>query len=189
MQERERGDSPEQQFPEPLFALAAQSSVPHSPDAQLQGGIAACLKPGLAAGPVSGWGQELASVPTLHSCPARLSFPSASPTQACSASPGSGEQQHLLFNFSPLVSHSPKVGKTHPIPPHPICRAGTVSYKPVGVLAGEGTSQEELGFSWSCSGRLQEEPAGMGAAAGSHLAMGAEGCCVVSTASPTSTRS
>lgn len=57
LQERDRRDEPERQFPEPVFALAAPASVPHSPDAQLLGGIAASLKPGLAAGLLSGWGQ------------------------------------------------------------------------------------------------------------------------------------
>lgn len=40
---------------------------------------------------------------------------------ACSASPGWGKQCHLLFNFCPLVFHSPKPGRTlsRPTPPHP----------------------------------------------------------------------
>lgn len=120
MQERDRRDEPEQQFPERLFGLAAQSPVPHSPDAQLRGGIAGCLKPGLAAGPVSGWGQsssqELASAPTLHSCPAaaRLSFPSDSPTQALGLLSKPSWGNNSTFSLTSLVS--PVLGWTHPIP-------------------------------------------------------------------------
>lgn len=92
--------------------MAAPASVPHSPDAQLLGGIAASLKPGLAAGLLSGWGQG--SSQGLHSHTAFLPRCCQAELRhcACSASPGWGEQCHLLFNFCPLVFHSPKPGRT-----------------------------------------------------------------------------
>lgn len=90
LQEPAGGDEPEQQFPEPVFALAAPTSTSCFPDTKLLGGIAGCLKPGLAVGLVSGWGHGssqglgVAHAPAPHSChtAARLGFPTCSPAQA-----------------------------------------------------------------------------------------------------------
>lgn len=75
LQEPAGGDKPEQRFPEPVFALAAPGSMPCFPDTELLGGTAECLKPGLAAGLVSGQGHGssqglggMVCLPALHSC-------------------------------------------------------------------------------------------------------------------------
>lgn len=134
LQEPAGGDEPEQQFPEPVFALAAPTSMSCFPDAKLLGGIAGCLKPGLAVGLVSGWGHGssqglgLAHAPAPHSCPAaaRLGFPTSSLAQAlCLLSKPrlgwGGGQCHLLRNTPPLVFHPAKPGRigSHPVSSHP----------------------------------------------------------------------
>lgn len=91
LEERDRRGEPERQFPEPVFALAAPASVPHSPDAQLLGGIAASLKPGLAAGLLSGWGQGSSQGLRGGQCPHTAFLPRCCQAElSCSGSPGWG---------------------------------------------------------------------------------------------------
>lgn len=164
MQKPARRGELEQWFPEPVFALAAPASVPCFPDTELLGGIARCLKPGLAARLVSGGGHGSSKglggvlhASTLHSCPSasRAGLSHCSPAQALRLlnEPGLGKQCHLLHHISLLVFHPAKPGR---IPSQPQGQH-SLSYKTIlltaqraamGCAAPTAAWPGQLGLSW-----------------------------------------
>lgn len=182
LQEPTRGDKPEQRFPEPVFALAAPASVPHFPDAELLGGIAGCLKPGLAAGLVSGW--EHGSSQGLGGwggglCPGTAFLPHCRQVgHPTSSPPGWGEQCPLLhytpLSFPPCKAREDPI-PTPPIPSQPIPSAGPAQpptsppcsqprQRPWLVRHQEQLWPGQLELNWGegCSVLSQKEPAGAG---------------------------